>query len=60
MELGGFFVMGVGTSDKAESIGVLRDGELHLDACMTAENGISFRAHLEIEGRTTDDFIDEN
>lgn len=60
MELGGFFVMGVGASDKAESIGVLRDGELHLDARMTADNGISFRAHVEMEGRTTGDFIDEN
>lgn len=60
MDFGGFFVMGAGFATDAGSFSLVRDGEVHIDARLTADNGVTFRAHLEIEGATKGDQIDEN
>lgn len=60
MDFGGFFVMGTGFATDADSVSFVRDGEFHIDATLTADNGLVFRAHLEIEGTTQGDRIDEN
>ncbi|MFV0473060.1 MAG: porin [Pikeienuella sp.] len=61
----GFMLGGVGLTDgdNQNGIGVMRDGEVHFDARLAADNGIVFAAHAELEAFTDgadNDQIDEN
>lgn len=56
--LGGF---ALSDGDGQNGLGVLRDGEVHFDAKLAADNGLVFVAHAELEAFTDgDDQIDEN
>lgn len=56
----GYVQIGLGFADDTEGVGVLRDGEIHFNASMTADNGITFRSRVELESTTNGDQIDEN
>lgn len=58
----GYYFLGVGItdSDAQDGIGVLRDGEFHVNGRLTADNGLTFRARIEVEAHTSGDQIDEN
>jgi len=58
----GYYFLGVAVSDGAgqDGIGVLRDGEAHINGRLTADNGLTFRARIELEAFTSSDQIDEN
>lgn len=60
--VGGYMFLGLATSDSPsqDDIGVLRDGEIIFDGRLTADNGLVFAAHVELEAYTTGDQIDEN
>ena len=58
----GYYFLGLALSDSAaqDGVGVLRDGEFHVNGRLTADNGITFRARIEVEAFTSGDQIDEN
>ncbi len=58
----GYYFLGVGVTDSnaQDGIGVLRDGEVHVNGRLTADNGLTFRARVELESFTSGDQIDEN
>ena len=58
----GYYYLGLSLSDAdtQDGLGVLRDGEVHVNGRLTADNGLTFRARVEIESFTTSDQIDEN
>lgn len=58
----GYYYLGLGITDGAGQggVGVLRDGEVHVNGKLTADNGLTFRARVEIESFTSGDQIDEN
>ncbi len=58
----GYYFLGVGVTDSnaQDGIGVLRDGEFHVNGRLTADNGLTFRARIEVEAFTSGDQIDEN
>lgn len=58
----GFYHLGLALSDSdaQDGVGVLRDGEVHIDGRLFADNGLVFAAHVEIEAHTSDDQIDKN
>lgn len=58
----GFYHLGVAISDGAgqDGVGVVRDGEIHVDGELTADNGLTFFARVEIEAQTDGDQIDKN
>jgi predicted porin len=58
----GYYFLGLEVSDNnaQDGVGVLRDGEVHINGRLTADNGLTFRARVEIEAFTTGDQIDEN
>lgn len=60
--VGGYYFIGLGLSDSdfEDGVGVLRDGEVSIDGTLTADNGVVFAAHFEIEANTSADQIDEN
>ncbi|MEM7546480.1 MAG: porin [Pseudomonadota bacterium] len=60
--LSGFYHLGVGLSDgnNQSGLGVLRDGEVHFDGTLTADNGLRFFARVELEAQTDEDQIDKN
>ena len=61
--ISGFFNLGFAFADRAGAngdFGIFRDGEAHVNARLTADNGLVFRARIEIEAHTTGDQIDEN
>ncbi len=64
LKVGGYMAAGVGYIEEAGSdngdFGVMRDGEIHFDVRGEADNGLAFRARVELEAFTTTDQIDEN
>ena len=58
----GFYFLGLAASDAPDQdgIAILRDGEFHVNARLVADNGITFRARIEVEAFTSSDQIDEN
>ncbi len=58
----GYYFLGLGVTDGAgqNGVGVLRDGEFHINGRLTADNGLVFRARVEVESFTSSDQIDEN
>lgn len=46
--------------DDDDGFGVFRDGEFHVRGKLTADNGLTFEARIEVEAFTTGDQIDEN
>ena len=60
----GYYHLGVSAADidgaSGEGFGVFRDGEIHVNGRLTADNGLVFRARVEVEAQTTGDQIDEN
>ncbi|MEM8751579.1 MAG: porin [Pseudomonadota bacterium] len=58
----GYYYLGLALSDNGtqDGLGVLRDGEIHFNGRLTADNGITFRARVELESNTSVDQIDEN
>lgn len=58
----GFYFLGQTVTDAPDQdgVGILRDGEFHVNARLVADNGITFRARIEVEAFTSDDQIDEN
>lgn len=58
----GYYFLGLGVTDGAgqNGVGVLRDGEVHVNGRLTADNGLVFRARVELEAFTSGDQIDEN
>ena len=67
--VGGYMYMGAGFSDGAKGpsgsdgdteFGVLRDGEVHLKATGSSDNGLTFDVQVELEMFTTSDQMDEN
>ena len=58
----GYYFLGVGITDSGaqDGLGVLRDGEAHVNGRLTADNGLTFRARIELEAFTSGDQIDEN
>lgn len=58
----GYYFLGLAVSDDdtQNGVGVLRDGEFHVNGRLTADNGITFRARVEVESFTSNDQIDEN
>ncbi|MEL7464590.1 MAG: porin [Pseudomonadota bacterium] len=63
-ELGisGFYHLGVALSDGAgqDGLGVVRDGEVHFEGELQADNGLTFFAVVELEAQTDSDQIDKN
>lgn len=63
VSVGGYLNAGAGYSDPVGEdgdLGVFREGEIHFKARGTSDNGLTFRARVELEGHTTGDRIDEN
>ncbi len=58
----GYYFLGVGVTDSGaqDGVGVLRDGEFHVNGRLAADNGIVFAARIEVEAFTSADQIDEN
>lgn len=58
----GYYFLGLYVSgdDTQDGVGVLRDGEIHVNGRLTADNGLTFRARVEVEAHTTGDQMDEN
>lgn len=58
----GYMQIGLGLTENV-GVGVLRDGEIHFNAKLAADNGITFAARVELEATTqaaNGDTIDEN
>ncbi len=59
--LGGFMLLGLGyvdTDDDLDNASIVRDGEIHFDGRLTADNGLTFGVDIEIElngGENTDE-----
>lgn len=63
LSVGGYLYAGASYTNPAggnEDLGLFRDGEIHFDARGSSDNGLTFRARVELEGYTTGDQIDEN
>ncbi len=62
--VGGYMFAGVGLTDNdsaADGVGVLRDGEVYLNAKLIADNGITFGTVVQLEAWSQNgDQIDEN
>jgi hypothetical protein len=59
--VGGFMNIGlVYQVNQNDELGVLRDGEIHLNFKGVSDSGLTFRGRVELEGFTTGDQIDEN
>ncbi len=59
----GFFNLGMAYADRAGAdgdVGIFRDGEFHVNARLTADNGLVFRARIEIEAHTTGETRNES
>lgn len=58
----GFYHLGVALSDGAgqNGVGILRDGEVHIDGRLEADSGLIFFATVELEAQTDGDQIDKN
>ena len=58
----GYYFLGLALSDAngQDGLGILRDGEIHVNGRLTADNGLTFRARVELESFTSGDQIDEN
>ncbi|HEU0221302.1 MAG TPA: porin [Paracoccaceae bacterium] len=64
--VGGYMMIGLVYQDNdtpaapSDELGVLRDGEIHLQFEGTSDNGLTFSGRVELEAFTTADQIDEN
>lgn len=61
--VGGYMFGGMALTDSdnaQDGFGVLRDGEVYLNAKLTADNGISFGTVVQLEAFTSSGQIDEN
>lgn len=69
--IGGYMFFGLGLTDfdsnpggtpgeGETSVGVLRDGEIHLGFTGSSDNGLTFTGRVEVEAHTDGDQIDEN
>lgn len=63
--VGGYYFLGLAVADGPgtdgnNGVGVLRDGEFVVEGNLTADNGLLFTAHVEVEAFTSGDQIDEN
>lgn len=60
--ISGFYALGLALSDSSgqDGVGVVRDGEIHLNGRLTADNGLTFFAVVELESQTDGDQIDKN
>lgn len=61
--VGGYLNFGAGFADPLggdDDFGVFREGELNVNGELAADNGLVFKARVEIEAFTTGDQIDEN
>ncbi len=60
--LSGFYHLGaaVSSAGNQDGVGILRDGEFHIDAKLVADNGLEFFARIEVEAQTDSDQIDKN
>lgn len=47
-------------SQSFDGVGIMRDGEFLIFGTMKADNGLTFRAQIEVESSTNSDQIDEN
>ncbi len=58
----GFYFLGVGVTDSnaQDGVGVMRDGEVHVNGRLVVDNGLTFSARVELEAFTSGDQIDEN
>ncbi len=59
----GYYNLGFGFADidgANDGVGVIRDGEFHIRGKLTADNGLTFGARVEVEAQTAGDQIDEN
>ncbi len=58
----GFYHLGAAFSDNdaQDGVGVLRDGEFHINAELVTDNGLKFFARIEVEAQTDGDQIDKN
>lgn len=55
--------MAYSESDRVNAVdgaGILRDGEIHFNASLKADNGLTFKSRVELESFTSGDQIDEN
>ena len=60
--ISGFYHLGVALSDGAgqDGLGIVRDGEVHVEGSLSADNGLTFFAVVELEAQTDGDQIDKN
>ena len=60
--INGFYFLGLGVSDSnsQSGIGILRDGEAHVNARLISDGGLIYSARIELEAFTSGDQIDEN
>ena len=60
----GYANIGIGyvdsDTDTADGVGVMRDGEVHIRAKGSSDNGLTFEFRMEFEFFGTTDYIDEN
>jgi outer membrane protein OmpU len=62
-KVNGYWYVGLAAMDAdavADGIGVLRDGEIHFNASLKADNGLTFKSRVELESFSSGDQIDEN
>lgn len=64
-KVNGYWYVGMAAMDSdqaiADGIGVLRDGEIHFNASLKADNGLTFKSRVELESHTqAGDQLDEN
>ncbi|MGB0507210.1 MAG: porin [Pikeienuella sp.] len=62
-KVNGYWFVGIAASDDdsgTDGIGILRDGEIHFNASLKADNGLTFKSRVELESFTSGDQIDEN
>ncbi len=63
LSISGYMNAGIGVANQEGSdtdFGVMRDGEIHFKVLGASDNGLTFRAQVELEAWTTSDQIDEN
>lgn len=56
----GYYNLGFEVAESFDGVGILRDGEFLIFGTLKADNGLTFRAQIEVESATQGDQIDEN
>ncbi len=61
-QVSGYYHLGAAFSDNSaqDGVGVLRDGEFHINAELVTDTGLKFFARIEVEAQTDGDQIDKN